>query len=65
MTRRQSGGAGPEGTLPRALSIASVRIADKRAGQGAGPYRGYAGAAALVGLLAAILRIAIEKGVLR
>ena len=40
-------------------TIANVRIPDKQAGQGAGPYRESVGAAALGGPLAAILQIAI------
>lgn len=39
--------------------IANVRIPDKRAGQGADPYKEYVGAAALDAPLAAILQIAI------
>ena len=48
-------------------TIASVKIRDKgtgqenRVGQGADPYKGYVGAAALGGPLAAILGIAIGK----
>ena len=41
--------------------VMRVRVPGKRAGQGAGPYRRFVGAAALGGPLAVILKISIEN----